>query len=219
VASSTSAQKKKIEFLDGRQKHPWFHFPPFSPLPLIFPLPLPFLSQSRQSIVHPAPVPLRLPLTLRRASLSPRLSRLDLRRPTRDPKRPVLRQPTHDTKRPVLWRPKASCSPATQTVIRVFWVFFFFILFGYVGEKESCFGVWFSQGVISGGPLVFGFLRYRPKPRSFGFVFFSFSFSLFLYGVWGFVICCWAFIEMYIFLFSFPVVCCVISCCVYFLVV
>jgi hypothetical protein len=56
----------------------------------------------------------------------------------------------------------------------------FFILFGYVGEKESCFGVWFSQGVISGDPLVFGFLRYRPKPRSFGFVFF---FSVFIWSL------------------------------------
>jgi hypothetical protein len=76
--------------------------------------------------------------------------------------------------------PPTTCSPATQTVIRVFWVFFFFILFGYVGEKESCFGVWFSQGVISGDPLVFGFLRYRPKPRSFGFVFF---FSVFIWSL------------------------------------
>jgi hypothetical protein len=53
-----------------------------------------------------------------------------------------------------------------------------------VGEREllwglSCFGIRFSQGVISGGPLVFGFLRYRPKPRSLGSFSFPFLFLCF----------------------------------------
>jgi hypothetical protein len=62
---------------------------------------------------------------------------------------------------------------------------FFFISFGYAGEREllwslSCFGVWFSQGVISGGPNGVWFSQLQAKTLFIGFVFFAFSFSLFL---------------------------------------
>jgi hypothetical protein len=54
-----------------------------------------------------------------------------------------------------------------------------------VGEREllwglSCFGVWFSQGVISEQPSGVWFSQVQAKTSFIGFVFFSFSFSLFL---------------------------------------
>jgi hypothetical protein len=146
VASSTSTPQKKKKRISGvRQKHAWVLFPPISLIPLIFPLSLPFLSQSRRSIVQdPAPLPLLLPL--RRASLSP-LRRVSIFGDppgtqsilfSGDPPGTQSVQFSGDPRRPVLWQPKR------YTCFLGF--FFFFILFGYVGEREllwglSCFGV------------------------------------------------------------------------------
>jgi hypothetical protein len=54
-----------------------------------------------------------------------------------------------------------------------------------VGEREllwglSCFGVWFSQGIISGGLSGVWFSQLQAKTSFIGFVFFAFSFFLFL---------------------------------------
>jgi hypothetical protein len=124
VAPSTSPQKKKkkkFEFLDGRQKHPWFLFPPFRSSRSFFSFPLPFVSRSRSCLrsVHPAPLP--LPVTLRgvasRLSLSPSVASRSL-----SLQRQFSGDPAGTKSRPkpatVLRRPKVSCSPQTQTAAR-----------------------------------------------------------------------------------------------------
>ena len=126
-------KKKNLNLLRRSKRWSLFFFPPswsFPPLPL--PLPLPFLSAPATPSSGSSSFPLSLPL--RRASLSLQ------REISGDPPETESVLFSGDPRPPVLRRPKASrspvtqtsCSPATQTVIRVFLGFFF----GYVADKE-----------------------------------------------------------------------------------
>jgi hypothetical protein len=205
-----------LNFWIDDKKHPGFFFPPFRSSRSFFSFPLSrlslrpgdpssirrlSLSQTRRSFVHPAPVPLRLPLTLRRASLSPPPSRLALSHssdssPATQPGRkadPNQRQFSGDPRCPVPRRPKPlQDSPATPNgntaSISIFFFLGLFCLFYLTSESSPA-----TQGVLfSADPNRSKILR-RPQtviplPSLFFFFFFFFFFFLGLFGLFDFVV-------------------------------